>query len=341
MLPKKTIFIVVGVLIVIFAGFILAKKNRVEVGRGTIELEGMGLPQSDLSGEKCENAKYRPVAVMISSDPEARPLSGIGQADMVFEMPVTDGGVTRMMAVFQCHHPQEIGSIRSARSDFIPWAQGLGAVYAHWGGEHHALDNLNAGIINNIDGLKYEGVYYFRKNTARPPHNGFTSFDLINQANAKLGYTLGKSNTVYQHQDGKRPSGERGSTEASKPNVSAGTIEPPVIYEGNFMVQWPYQSVSNTYKRLRAGKEEIDHNTLKPVEVSNVILLKTTWLPISKDYINVQTTGSGEAVIYKNGEVIDGTWEKKLATDRLVFYDQNHQEIKFTIGKIWVETLIK
>lgn len=328
MSKTKIIFTTVVVVLVISAGFGLAKKNGLEIGRGSIELEGMNLPQSDLSGEKCENAKSRPVAVMLSSDPEARPLSGLGEADLVFEMPVTDGGVTRMMAVFQCNHPQEIGSIRSARSDFIPWAQGLGAVYAHWGGEHNALENLNAGIANNIDGLKYEGIYYFRKNTARPPHNGFTSFDLINQANAKLGYSLKKSTVTYQHDKG-----DASSLETS--------VDPSMIYEGNFAVQWKYHPATNTYLRWRGGKMEIDHNTSKQVEVSNVVLLKTAWSPISKDYINVKTVGTGEAVIYKNGEMINGSWEKKLATDRLVFYDQNHQEIKFTTGKIWIETLVK
>ena len=65
-------------------------------------------------------------------DPEARPLSGIGQADVIIEMPVTPNSVTRFMAVYQCQTPKEIGSVRSAREDFIPLAAGFNTIYAHW-----------------------------------------------------------------------------------------------------------------------------------------------------------------------------------------------------------------
>ena len=317
----KIFIIAMSALVLSAAGLVFGTRDNVEIGG---ELAGMSWPESDLSGEKCQNSKTRPVAIMLSSDPETRPLSGIGEADLIFEMPVTDSGVTRMMAVFQCDLPSEIGSIRSAREDFIPWVQGLRAVYAHWGGERNALSQLNGGIVDNVDALKYEGTYYYRKNTAHPPHNGFTSSELLAQANSKLGYNLEKSATSYKHEKGK----------------SSGMTEPPSLYEGNFSVQWRYQPESNTYRRWRGGKEEIDRNTSKQVEASNVVLLRTTWSPISKDYINVKTVGSGEAVIYKNGEIINGTWEKRGLTDRLVFYDQNHQEIKFTVGAIWIETLI-
>lgn len=328
MSKTKIIFITVIVILVVFVGFGLAKKNNIEVSKGDISLDGMSLPVSDLSGEKCANAKNRPVAVMVSSDEETRPLSGIEEADLVFEMPVVDNGVTRMMAVFQCYQPKEIGSVRSARSDFIPWVQGLGAVYAHWGGERDALKKLTSGIVDNIDAMKYEGIYYYRKNTAKPPHNGFTNFDFINKANAKLGYNLEKPVSAYEHEQG-------------RPVKEGVPVQPPSIYESKFAVQWKYQPESNDYLRWRGGREETDHNTSKQVLASNVVFLKTTWSPISRDYINVKTIGSGEAVIYKNGEAVNGTWEKKTALDRLVFRDLTGQEIKFVVGKIWVETLIK
>ena len=42
---------------IVSLGFGLAKKNNIEIGKGSIDLEGMSLPESDLSGEKCQNAK--------------------------------------------------------------------------------------------------------------------------------------------------------------------------------------------------------------------------------------------------------------------------------------------
>lgn len=332
----------VVILTVAGAGFLLVQKKGIEIDRRNItELEGMSWPSSDLSGEKCEKAKTRPVAVMMSGDMETRPLSGIGEADLVFEMPVVDNGVTRLMAVFQCHQPTEIGSVRSARTDFIPWVQGLGAIYAHWGGESDALKKLNSGIVDNIDAMKYEGIYYYRKAKLRPPHNGFTGFSLIDQANVKLGYNLEKSVVAYQHEQPTTNNPEPRQVGYGAGQQPTTQIEPPQIYEGNFAVQWKYQPAGHSYLRWRGEKAEIDLNTSKQVEASNIVLLKTTWSPVSKDYINVKTIGSGEATVYKNGGTISGTWEKRGATDRLVFYDSAGQEIKFAVGKIWIETLIK
>src|SRR3989344_8704314 len=132
------------------------------------------MPKSSISGISCDNFNIRPIAVMLSSDAITRPLSGLGEADIVFEMPVTPGGVTRTMAVYQCEEPKEIGSVRSAREDFIPLAASLKATYAHWGGEHDALTKLNNGILDNIDAMKYETTAFFRKKTITMPHNGFT-----------------------------------------------------------------------------------------------------------------------------------------------------------------------
>src|SRR3989344_5565067 len=132
-------------------------------------------PRASLTGLACDNYGKRPIAVMMASDPEARPLSGISQADIIIEMPVTPNGITRMMAIFQCEEPEEIGSIRSAREDFLTLADSFGALYAHWGGEAEALKKLNNGILDNINAMKYEGSVFYRKNSVPKPHNGFTT----------------------------------------------------------------------------------------------------------------------------------------------------------------------
>ncbi|TSC91075.1 MAG: putative lipoprotein [Parcubacteria group bacterium Licking1014_17] len=318
-------------ILIALAVFLFFQKNKIEIGNQTGLLTPLpskftgNLKPGPLSGVNCENAGARPVAVMIPSDPEAMPLSGISEADMVFEMPVTDGGVTRMMAVFQCNQPKEIGSIRSSRVDFIPLALGLGAIYSHWGGEATALEELNSSVIDNIDGLKYDGTVYYRKSERPRPHNGFTSFkSLLNKAK-ELDYSLDNPIIGYKH-DSKA--------------VSKGDQSPPMIYADDFAVKWIYDSAKNTYKRQRVGIFETDFNNSKQVEAANVVIMNTSWLPVNKDYIRVSTTGSGQATIYKNGEAIAGTWEKSGDKGKLSFYDNIHKEIEFTPGPIWVEIKI-
>lgn len=321
-LPRQKFYIAMAVVIVVL-GFGLLKIGNKEIRISNLVTRETAKPvqKSQISGIECESYNARPYAVMLSSDKEARPLSGIGEADMVFEMPVVNNGFTRMMAVYQCGRPKELGSVRSSRLDFVPLALGLNAIYAHFGGEKEVLEELNAGIIDNVDGLKYDGTTYYRKKSIPMPHNAFTNFDLLGEISSKLSYKLTDSEISYPHENDK----------------SRGELEPEPIFNKDFEVVWRYNKESNSYLRSRAGKPEIDKNTGKQVEAKNVVIMKTVWSPINKDYIRVKTVGSGGLLVYKNGTVVSGTWEKKDDRAKLFFFDQNHDEIPFVPGSVWVE----
>ena len=125
-------------------------------------------PPNTISGTECENYNRRPFAVMIAEDAEARDLSGIGSADLVIEMPVVTGSITRMMALFVCENVKEIGSVRSARHDFVPLALGYDAILAHWGGSNMALAETDK--IDNLDAMvNYYDSFYRKKWIPAPP----------------------------------------------------------------------------------------------------------------------------------------------------------------------------
>ena len=80
----------------------------------------------------------RPLTVVIENHPEARPLEGLSQADVVYESTV-EGGATRNLGIFYCDAASEnvrMAPIRSARVNFIKWAGGYGdrPIYMHIGG---------------------------------------------------------------------------------------------------------------------------------------------------------------------------------------------------------------
>ena len=281
-------------------------------------------PRASLTGLVCDNYDRHPVAVMMASDPIARPLSGISQADIVVEMPVTPNGITRMMAVFQCEEPEEIGSIRSAREDFLTFVKGLGALYAHWGGERETLNKLDSGILDNIDAMKYEGTVFYRKSSITRPHNGFTTIELLEGKAKDLGYETNGTFTGYQRAE-------------EKPDRNLSNIVETITvnYETPYDVKWTYDSGSNTYKRARGGEAEIDANTGRQVETSIIVVMRTTSRILNIDYISVDTVGEGEAEFYQNGVRMSGKW--KNVADDLRFYDANSQEIKFIPGKMWIE----
>lgn len=280
---------------------------------------------SPMTGLPCAEAAKRPIAVMLASDPEARPLSGIGQADVVFEMPVTPNGITRMMAVYQCSQPKEIGSIRSARQDFIPLAQGVNAIFAHWGGEHDALAALNGHVVDNIDALLYEGSTFYRKTSIPRPHNGFTTLELLYERADNLGYRASASMPEHPHASGK--------TERNLGTL-AHTIA--VSWPQNMDVQFTYDAATNTYSRMRGGQPEIDATTGQQVRVGVVIVAKTDATFLRDQYIHVRTTGAGTATIWQGGRQISALWTKQRATDKLAFTDSKGKEIPLEPGTLWI-----
>jgi hypothetical protein len=315
-----------------FIVFIVWWNKEIVINNGIGIINKNETLKSSITGLNCTSADVRSFAVMLASDPEARPLSGISQADMVFEMPVDPTGITRFMAIFQCEKPKEIGSVRSARDGFIPLASGLRAIFAHWGGEHGALAKLDAHIIDNVDAMKYEGEIFYRKAGVRPPHNGFTNLSLLTKTAQNLRYDFKNSFAGYPHQD-KEP----------KRNLSNLTDQVSISYPGSHAVNWTYDSETNLYSRYRNGSVEIDKDNGQPVKAGVVVVMNTTSKFLKEQYISVDVQGENVAQIYQNGVVVNGKWNKDPSKldSKLYFYDDFGKEIKFAPGKIWVEIVIE
>ena len=291
------------------------------------ELPAENSPKNLITGLPGKRANQRPFAVMMASDEIARPLSGISSADLVFEMPVVSGGITRLMAFYICELPEEIGSVRSARHDFIPLAQGLDAIFIHWGGSHFALDKLNRKIIDNIDALRNPYSAFYRKRGIPSPHNGFSSGNRLISSAYKLGYRSENNFEGYPHYNSKQ------QTANSK------QLSIRIGYPYPFNVEYKYNPETNSYKRWRGGRPEIDKINSKQVEVKNVAVMRAQSRQIEGQYNDVDIEGEGDLEVYQLGKVIKGKWKKNKTNkkSKLYFLNEQGEEIKFVPGKIWVE----
>lgn len=325
---KLTLIIVFIIAIIVGGLFFWKSTKSVEIdnsNQGPQEKKETG-KTSSITGIECENYNQRPIAIMLAEDPITRPLSGVASADLVIEMPVITGSITRMMAVFQCELPDEIGSIRSARHDFIPLALGLDAIYVHWGGSHLALDKLSKGIIDNLDALKDPYAAFFRKSGVEAPHNGFTSSEKLLNAAKKFKYRLEDNFFGYPHL--KNPKAET--------DLKGRLI---IGYGGPYRVYYEYNPTENIYKRWRADQREIDKNNGNQVEASVVVIMRAESRMIEPpNYNEVDIQGQGEAIVYQNGGEIKGYWKKtgNYSNSKLSFFNQSGEEIEFTPGKIWI-----
>lgn len=282
---------------------------------------------SPISGLACENYNRRPLAVVLSEDSVTRPLSGISEADLVFEMPVITGGITRMVAVYVCNSPSEVGSLRSARHDFIPLTMGLDAILAHWGGSHFAQDQLANGVMDHIDALTNPYDAFYRKSGTPQPHNGFTTVERLLTSAGKLGYRLEDNFDGYSH-----------IPESYNHGIMDKTLK--INYAYPYSVEYKYDAQTNNYVRWRSGKLEIDKNINQSVKAKNVIVMRAISRQIEGPYYNdLEIEGSGECQVFQNGVVVSCHWQKdknNLAS-KLYFFDENNREVPFVSGQIWIE----
>ncbi|MBD3244456.1 MAG: DUF3048 domain-containing protein [Candidatus Moranbacteria bacterium] len=296
---------------------------------------------SPISGLNCpENKDRRPIAVMLAADKRVRPLSGVSQADLVIEMPVITSMVTRLMAVYVCNSPDEIGSIRSARHDYITLAKGLDAILAHWGGSHFALDYLkNEQTLDNLDALSNPYNAFYRKQGISRPDNGFTSYQRLYEAASKMGYRMENQFLGYPHRN-ESPLEKRGG----KGVLTVG-------FSGWFRVEYTYDPVTNTYLRKWGEREDVDKTSNERIAPKNIVVMFAESRQIEGQYNDVEIEGQGEMHAYMEGRVFKGIWRKEkgdcvigdqyvcLNDKPLLFFKQDGQELEFIPGQIWIEIL--
>lgn len=111
----------------------------------------------------------------------------MSQADILYEAPA-EGGITRMMAVFQSvEGVGDLGSVRSARDYYVSLALGHDAVFLHAGGSpqaYSAIKNWGVSALDCVNG-PYEGTLFWRDSWRRKnmglEHSVLTSGDTIQE----------------------------------------------------------------------------------------------------------------------------------------------------------------
>lgn len=138
----------------------------------------------------------RPVGIMVANNDFIQDEQvGLGAADMWVEAE-TEGGITRMMAVFANTErvPEAIGPVRSARTPFAKVAEALGLGYVHAGGSYTALDYIASSDIADLDVNGGEnGSAYSWRDSSYPHDYEYrlrTSGAMLTQYVADRGYSV-------------------------------------------------------------------------------------------------------------------------------------------------------
>jgi hypothetical protein len=286
---------------------------------------------------KPEVASRHVVAVMIDDQSAARPQSGLGSADVVWQAPA-EGGIPRYMALFQTGSPKAVGPVRSSRYYFIAWAAEWRSVYVHMGGSPQALALLRSSkgrgpVVYDADGFRYEGTYLWRIPTRFAPHNTYTDAKNLRTMGKKVGAKAVDYKSPWKFGPDKllslRPKG--------------GSIVVPYLAN---RITYKYNRKTNSYLRSVTGEsKQTDASSKKRIAPKNVIVMAVAFGALndgsSKHRLEAQFKGKGVAWIATGGTTIKGEWRKKTMTAPTRFYDKHGEQVTLTAGQTFIQVIPK
>ena len=309
----------------------------------------------------------RPLLVMIENHEESRPQSGLSRADVVYEA-VAEGAITRLMAVFYCGQAAyalqgdyDLGPVRSARTYFLDWVSEYGdyPLYTHVGGAGQCNDPT---VDPKAKALCQIGTYGWKNKETRSDLDQFAlGFRVCRREPDRLGHPVATEHSMYCSSEALwATAAERKLTSVNYKGVSwdknfrswqfkddspsAGSVSPEFDFWRDYKayrVRWEYDKASNAYKRYNGGEPHTDFNTKEQLAAKNVVIqFAQEKGPVDEHkHLLYETIGTGKALIFLDGQVIEGKWSKKSRTDRTLFFDDRGKEIKFNRGLVWIEIL--
>lgn len=288
-------------------------------------LTGLPLANSTAEGQ-------RPVAIMINNHKKAVPQIGVGSADIIYEM-LVEGGITRLMAVFaDVTAIPELGSIRSARHDYIDLCGGLDAIYVHIGASNLANDQFKRQGTAHIDLHVFPDSYWrdpaWREDRGYE-HSVKTTGEMLQAAIIKSGYRTEVRNGI----------GSAFSFRAYgtfEPAAGATAVSVTIPYSDYCTATFKYNDTTKLYSKGQFGADHIDLATGEPLQFTNVFVLQTQVVVCDDIGHKDADLKAGKGYYITGGTWQSITWTKGETNDSFVFRDADDQVLAVNPGKSYV-----
>jgi hypothetical protein len=294
-----------------------------------------------LTGKPAPRAAARrpAVVVKIDNDPNARPQTGLGQADIVFEVEVE--GITRFVSVFQSADVNMVGPIRSARSTDVDLVAGLNRPMFAWSGANPTVTGevnaaRDAGLLTSL-GHDVVPEEYWRDNSRYAPYNLYSSTSGLRKHTPD---GAGPPAPVFEYRrtEGERlPEGNKGVTGVAVNYVGDGRIS---------NVEFVWDAHRSGWARFQTDYLHPNGVSLRHVDSSgrqiapaNVVILETDYGVSAASNISPQamSVGGGRAIVLTgNSRAVEGHWERRSHTEPFELTTPDGDAIHLTPGRTWV-----
>ena len=266
------------------------------------------------------------VGVKVENNPVAYPLAGLEKAEVVYEE-LVEGGLTRFLALYHCTDAKKVGPVRSARTVDPAIMTPTTRILAAAGGNAIVRKALRKGDIVLIDEPK-------AGNAMRRVESGDVSFE----------------HTLFGDTEALRRTGRKRYDQPPKPVLRFGRLRGPskparrvtIRFSGAAEVQYRWKG--GRWARWEDG-ERFMTATGRQLRVDNV-LVEEHRVRLSKGVVDVagnpsieiaDVTGSGRAVLFRDGRAVVGRWTRRSRKAPVVFRRRSRERMVLRPGTTWIE----
>tara|TARA_B100000941_G_C28461348_1_gene530921 strand:+ start:136 stop:1251 length:1116 start_codon:yes stop_codon:yes gene_type:complete len=288
----------------------------------------------EISPELWLKRPRRVLAFKIDNNLNARPQSGLQQADSVMEI-LVEGGMTRFLAFFMDSSSSYVGPVRSARPTDPTLIRPYGGILVVSGATDGLIPTIRELGVPVLEEVSSPTM--FRIGSRKAPHNLYADTELVREYVEKKGflfnqdveplYSFGNDQTYWQ--DG----------------ANRITIE----YSEFTTIIW--KNDNDQYNRFIVDAyspedDAVAHNFITRDGYTDIIKVPTIVViqgPLYNDekttLPSVLTVGVGPLTIFHNGKYIEGTWRRNDIADQFEFLDSNQNEIEVPPSKQWIHVM--
>src|ERR1035438_808172 len=262
------------------------------------------------------------LAVKIDNIAAARPPTGLTDADIVYLLPV-EGGLSRILAIFSTHFPPVIGPVRSSREDDLELLRQFGRpAFAYSGAQPQLVPVVHNARIVDL----YAGIVggYFRDPNRLAPHNLYAhTQQLLAEAHgASTAHNIG-------FRFGPPPADGTVTASASAAYSAA-----------SFTFRWSAAKAKWLVwmDGTPAGTTEDGQLSAATVVIQYTTVRTSRFLEEGVPPPYAETTGSGPALVLRDGKEWHANWSRPNANGGTTFTTTTttRQPMTFARGQVWI-----
>nr|WP_286186292.1 DUF3048 domain-containing protein [Sphaerisporangium cinnabarinum] len=284
-----------------------------------------------LTGVAADEVADRPaLAVKIENAPQARPQTGLEQADVVWEE-VVEGGITRFVAVFHSQVPESVGPVRSVRPMDPAIVAPLHGVLAYTGGQQPFIDAVGAAGVQSV--VMDEGDDGFTTTRARrAPHNVYGSPEAFWAQADDDRTSPPPAQLVFAR--------EPGTATATVAGAPATRLDVRLTHASRAV--WEWDGGEGRYVRSEGDRPAVSADEVR-LSATNVVLLAATMVdtpfkdPAGVAVPETQLVGTGDGVVASGGKQVAVTWSKEGVEAPLVLTGADGEPVELEPGASWIE----